>query len=66
MPATLRSLYGLALESAGEGDTCIICLADADVIYEDEAFCAFDGAERFSDHMFHAKVYSKTVGAHSA
>ena len=61
-----RSLYSLMLKPAGPDDICIICLRPAYVEYEGECFCEKDGSERFADEMFHAKVYAKTVGAHSA
>lgn len=60
-----RSLYSLTLKPAGPQDICIICLRPGYVEYEGEIFCEKDGAERFSEEMFHAKVYAKTVGAHS-
>ena len=60
-----RSLYQLMLKPAGADDMCVICLRPAFVVYEGESFCETDGAERFSDEMFHAKIYAKTIGAHS-
>ena len=60
-----RSLYQLMLKPAQPEDICVLCLRPAYVIYEGEGFCRDDGAERFADELFHAKVYAKAIGAHS-
>ena len=60
-----RSLYQLMLKPAEPDDICVMCLRPAFVEYLGDGFCETDGAERFADEMFHAKIYAKTIGAHS-
>ena len=60
-----RSLYKLMLKPAEPDDICVMCLRPAFVEYLGDGFCFDDGVERFSDEMFHAKIYAKTIGAHS-
>ena len=60
-----RSVYDLILKPAESGDICVICLRPAFVEYLGDGFCETDGADRFAYEMFHAKVYARTIGAHS-
>ena len=62
---TDRSLYQLMLKPAEPDDICVMCLRPALVEYLGDGFCEAHGAERFADDMFHAKVYARSVGAHS-
>ena len=60
-----RSLYKLMLKPAEPDAICCICLCAAVVEYLGDDYRFDDGAERFADEMFHAKLYAKTIGAHS-